>query len=238
METEGASITKELFKSLLPKLGTIRTFPMVYQHALAMFQGLKAPLIYVEQGIWYLCQVLTHGAIHSATGDLLLISLEQAQREVGIGIPAFLETSSDFCGFLLMNTWWKAVWVFIWKYGIQLTYPGQTIPQPQCIHVEHIKEHLCSCPELSWEELLSCNQCQLMLKAITLMDVISGSGQKITDNATTTLQRSTSYSQVNGCGHGRAPVELGMAERITSYFLTKTLPSLSPLPWSMDTVTT
>jgi hypothetical protein len=101
-------------------------------------------------------QILTHGAIHSTTGDLLLISLEQAQLEVGIGIP-FLEASFDFYGFLLTDTWWKSVWSFIWKHRIQLSYPDQTIPQPQRIRDAYIMELLCSRPELTWAELLSCN---------------------------------------------------------------------------------
>jgi hypothetical protein len=131
---------------------------VVYRHALAMFQELEAPHLYVEQGIGYLHQLLTHGAIHSTTGDLLLISLEQAQLEFGIRIP-FLEASFDFYGFLLADTWWKTVWAFIWKYSLQLTYPDQTIPQPQRICDAYIMELLCSHSELTREELLSCNRC-------------------------------------------------------------------------------
>jgi hypothetical protein len=112
-ETEGETITKELYKCLLPKLGANRNYPHVYRYAPASFQGLDLPLIYIEQAIGHLRQVLTHGAIDSTTGSLLCISLEQAQLEVGIGTP-FLEVSFDFYGFLLTDIWWKAVWEFIW----------------------------------------------------------------------------------------------------------------------------
>jgi hypothetical protein len=59
-------------------------------------------LIYTEQKIGHLHQVLTHGAIDSTMGSLLCISLEQAQLEVGISTP-FLEVSFNFYGFLLTN---------------------------------------------------------------------------------------------------------------------------------------
>jgi hypothetical protein len=46
-------------------------------------------------------------------------------------------------------------------------------------------ERLCSRPELSQAELLSCNRCRLALESITLADIVSGSGHRITDDAAT-----------------------------------------------------
>jgi hypothetical protein len=45
-ELESESITKELFKSLLPKLGVCQNIPKVFRHAPARFQGLDFPLLY------------------------------------------------------------------------------------------------------------------------------------------------------------------------------------------------
>jgi hypothetical protein len=95
-----------------------------------LLQGLGFSLIYVEQAIGQLHQALTHGAIDTTTGQLLCISLEQAQLEVGIG-TLFLETSFDTYGFLLTNCWWKSVWEFIWKNKVNLSYDSNTLPPLQ-----------------------------------------------------------------------------------------------------------
>jgi hypothetical protein len=183
-EKEGEMITKELYKSLLPKLGANRNFPHVYRYAPASLQGLELPLIYVEQEIGHLRQILTHGAINSTTGSLMRISLEQGQLEVGIGTP-FLEASFDSYGFLLTDIWWKTVWEFIWKHGIRLTYPDQFLPTLQRTGDVFIMDLLCSRTELTQSEILSCNRCRLALEAITLADITNGAGSRITDDAAT-----------------------------------------------------
>jgi hypothetical protein len=153
----------------------------VYRHAPASLQGLDIPLIYIEQEIGHIRQVLTHGAIPTTTGTLMQISLEQAQLEVGLGIP-FLETSFGFYGFLLTDIWWKAVWEFVWRNDITLTYPDQALPQPQRMNDGFIMARLCSQSSLCPSELLACNRCRLFLEAITLADITSGSGRRITDD--------------------------------------------------------
>ena len=183
-EKEGEMITKELYKSLLPKLGANRNFPHVYRYAPASLQGLELPLIYVEQEIGHLHQILTHGAINSTTGSLMWISLEQGQLEVGIGTP-FLEASFESYGFLLTDIWWKTVWEFIWKHGIRLTYPDQFLPPLQCTGDVFIMDLLCSRTELTQSKILSCNRCRLALEAITLADIVNGAGSRITDDAAT-----------------------------------------------------
>ena len=71
--------------------------------------------------------VLTHGAIDTPTGSLLRASLEQAQLEVGLGIP-FLETDFKVYGFLLTDCLWKSTWEFISKYKIRLVNKTQGLP--------------------------------------------------------------------------------------------------------------
>ena len=126
-EKKGEVITKALYKSLLPKLGANRNFPNVYCYAPASLQGMELPLIYIEQELGHLRQVLTHGAINTTMGSLMRISLEQGQLEMGTSIP-FLEASFESYGFLLTDIWWKTVWEFIWKHGIRLTYEDQSLP--------------------------------------------------------------------------------------------------------------
>ena len=112
-DKQGQLITKQLYTSLLPKMGANHNFPLVYPHAPASLQGLGLPQLHVQQLISKVQQILVHGVIDTAMGHLLRISLEQAQLEVGISIP-FLEASFDHYGFLLMDTWWCSVWELLW----------------------------------------------------------------------------------------------------------------------------
>lgn len=48
---DGETITRELYKCFLPKLGANRNYPIVYRHAPPSLQGLGLPSIYVEQAI-------------------------------------------------------------------------------------------------------------------------------------------------------------------------------------------
>jgi hypothetical protein len=105
MEKQGMTITKELYKALLPKMGTNRTYPTVYHHTPAALQGLGLPHLHIEQGISQIHQVLMHGAIDSTTGILMRVLFKHAQLEVGISVP-FLSASFDFYGFLLTDSWW------------------------------------------------------------------------------------------------------------------------------------
>jgi hypothetical protein len=181
-EQEGMSITQELHCCLLPKMGANCNYPLVYRHAPASLQGLEFPAIYLEQGIGQLHQVLTHGAIATTTGHLMRISLEQAQLEVGIGTP-FLEASFADFGFLLTDCWWKSVWEFIWKHDITLTYPDQHLPPQQRDGNSFIMALLCSRPELSQSELVSCNRCRLSIEAVTLADIASSSSNCLLEDA-------------------------------------------------------
>jgi hypothetical protein len=101
--SQGELITKELYKNLLPKLGANRNYPGAYRHSPASLQGMDIPLLYIEQEIGHIRQVLTHGAIPTTTGTLMQISLEQAQLEVGLSIP-FLDASFIFTASFLLTS--------------------------------------------------------------------------------------------------------------------------------------
>jgi hypothetical protein len=126
-EKQGITITKELYKALLPKMGTNCTYPTVYRRAPAALQGLGLPRLHIKQGISQIRQVLMHGTIDSTTGILMQVSFEHAQLEVGISVP-FLSASFDFYGVLLTDSWWRSVWEFTWRHRIQLSMTSPDIP--------------------------------------------------------------------------------------------------------------
>jgi hypothetical protein len=191
-EKQGTSVTKELYKALLPKMGTNLSFPMVYCHAPMALQGLGLPRLHVEQGISQIRQVLMLGAIDSTTGILLRISFKQAQLEVGIGVP-FLSASFDFYGFLLTDSWWCLVWEFTWRHKIQLSMVSpDDIPILHRENDSFIMECLVGQQGLSRSELISCNRCRLFLQAMTMADITTGCGHEIMDEARS-LSRTDSH---------------------------------------------
>jgi hypothetical protein len=121
--------------------------------------------------------VLTHGAIDTPTGSLLRASLEQAQLEVGLGIP-FLDADFEEYGFLLTDCLWKAIWEFVSTYQISLEYPDNVLPKRQRHNDQFIMEVLSDCDELSPADLISCNRCRLALESVTLADIVTGDGSR------------------------------------------------------------
>jgi len=109
---------------------------------------------------------------------LLWSSLEQAQLEVGLGMP-FLDTPFGLYGFLLMDCLWATIWSFIPKHNISLSSPDQVLPKRQRQRDEFIMEKLVLLGTLTQSELISCNRCRLAMEAVTLADIVTGDGKRI-----------------------------------------------------------
>ena len=86
-QNQADELTTQLYKLILPMRGASKSFPKVYQHAPRSLQGLDTPNFYVEQNITKINKLLTNGDTAMMMGNLLTAQLEQAQLEVGIGIP-------------------------------------------------------------------------------------------------------------------------------------------------------
>jgi hypothetical protein len=80
-------LTKALYKLILPNLGLVQSFPNVYRYAPHGLQGLELSNFHVHMEAEKIGYLLIHGDTSSLMGQLLGISLEQAQLEVGIGSP-------------------------------------------------------------------------------------------------------------------------------------------------------
>ena len=70
-ESQGAKLSDSLFYQLLPKLGAVRYYPKVYRYAPAELQDLALPHAKVEQEIYHIQRILTHGSINTVTGHWL-----------------------------------------------------------------------------------------------------------------------------------------------------------------------
>jgi len=94
-------------------------FLCVYLHAPLCLQVLNFPHAEIKEEIQYIDKMLTHNDMGLPTLQWLMLNLEQAQLEVGIGIP-LLESLYEQYGFLCTDSWIKVLWCFVLTYNILL----------------------------------------------------------------------------------------------------------------------
>jgi hypothetical protein len=174
-DSQGTKITRQLYKSLLPAMGTCQNFPLVYRHTPTSLQCLALPDPYIEKAISHIHLVLQRSTIDSPTGSLLHASLKQTQLKIGISAP-FLSTPYETYGYLLTDCLWASIWEFISAHNIALSCTDQVLPTCQCLRDDFIMECLLQLETLSHTDLLSCNCCHLAIEAITMADIATGDG--------------------------------------------------------------
>ena len=126
-KAEADHLTLALNKLILPTLGTSKSLLNVYRFAPLSLQGFEAPNFYVEQGSCKISKLLTHGNSGNLTSDLIAVSMEQAQLEIGIGIP-LLQAPFEQYGMLFTQCWVKGLWQFASENGILLENPNYCTP--------------------------------------------------------------------------------------------------------------
>jgi hypothetical protein len=110
--------------------------------------------------------------------------LEQAQLEVGIGTP-ILEADYEQYGFLLTFCWIKVLWKRLWEYDIVLHQPEakKVLPKLQREGDFFIMERIVQSQGFTEEAMIRMNRCQLAFHALTIADILSGDGTKLTQEA-------------------------------------------------------
>ena len=183
-EEESYEITKSLYFQILPSGGANQNFPTPYRHAPYAFFGLSLPRAIDTEFLGQIKSMLTHGAIPTHTGRFLNISLEQAQLEVGIGTP-ILEADYEQYGFLLTFCWIKVLWKRLWEYDIVLHQPEaeKVLPKLQREGDFFIMERIVQSQGFTEEAMIRMNRCRLAFRALTIADVLSGDGTKVTQEA-------------------------------------------------------
>jgi hypothetical protein len=183
-EEESYEITKSLYFQILQSGGANRNFPTPYRHAPYAFFGLSLPRAIDTEFLGQIKSMLTHGAIPTHTGRFLNISLEQAQLEVGIGTP-MLEADYEQYGFLLTFCWIKVLWKRLWEYDIVLRHPEaeKVLPKLKREGDYFIMERVVQSQGFKEEAMIRMNRCQLSFRALTIADVLSRDGTKVTQEA-------------------------------------------------------
>lgn len=145
--------------------------------------GLGLPNMYTMQGTVQIKALLDHIQKDSMVGKLLHSELEAANLELGSGKHLF-ELDYSTWAFLLTDCWMKNLWEFCDKNDISLRgqYAKPNLPRQ---HDEFIMEALLSRYRdiFSRSEILAINRCRLYMQVVSLSDIATGDGTRITKKA-------------------------------------------------------
>ncbi len=161
---------------LLPSLGCVWNFPVALRHGPPAYFGLHLPHVYWEQGGATLSTFLSHFQTAASTGALLLATFEQAQLEVGLGLP-FLELDFALYGPLLTPCWLRSLWEFLSHAGISL-HSSDLVSRPRLQRVGDAFLMDLAFADSHWSrhDLLTINRCRLALHCLMVADVTTGDG--------------------------------------------------------------
>jgi len=149
---------------------------MALRHTPPAYFGLHLPHVYWEQGTVAISTFLSSFKTPSLTGSLLLAGFEQAQLEVGLGIP-FLKLDFEHYSPLLTPCWLCSLWEFLSYAGISLRSSALVPGLPlQRVGDQFLMELALSDPQWSRKELLAINRCCLVLHCLTVADIALGDG--------------------------------------------------------------
>ena len=157
-EEEGWEVVRDMYSTILPSLGASSKFPTVLRWASNTYLGLGMPHPFIEQGIEQIKMILGHmSQPQTPTGQLLEISLEQAQVELGLPTPLW-QADYKKHNKLITETWVKSVWKFVSKFGIKLN-TAETVRLPKLRENDRYIMEIAEGEGFTDQERISINRC-------------------------------------------------------------------------------
>jgi hypothetical protein len=175
------SIMSPILHYCLPALGICRNFPRKLVHAPLSRMGLHLVHLHTLQEIYQRKDIVTHTFQGTLTGQLYKLSLELFFIELGQN-PNLHHFDLGHVQLLTMNSLIKSSIIFTFMHNIRLQHNiTTTLPrQNDCFIMESIARL-----QLTYEELLSFNHCQIYLRALFLSVLATGDGTMISQEAWT-----------------------------------------------------
>jgi hypothetical protein len=180
-EEEMKNFHKALHTPILPALGANRNFPHLFRSVPSTFFGLDLFDSITEQGIHHIHTLLTHGMMPTRTGNLVRISIELLQLELGLP-GCFFHHSYDIYGYLATESWVECLWRFTSKYTIVLENDDY-VPLPMQRKNDEFLTTLFASLDPDPPSFRSLNRCRQYLQAYSLACITTGDGLQITQNA-------------------------------------------------------
>jgi len=176
-EVQALSITGRLYRTLLPRLGVNRHFPLALRHAPVKFHGLGLPHPYWEQGIAALKLFLEFGNTSRPESVLIQMSLELLQLEVGTGTLVFCADFSKW-GSLATPCWLKSLWEFVHFAAVELRPSKPIVPSLPCQQDAFLMDIVMTF-DYSLKDLVAINRCRLSHRLLFLSDLMDGWGHSL-----------------------------------------------------------
>ena len=176
-EKDCRTIEKELYTTLLPKLGVNSKMPLPYRYGTHMFQGLNMLHVHSQMMIEQLKLFLTNAHNDTQIGIMYRATLESMQLEVGSIHDVFSLPYPSYC-ILATQSWLKVLWYCLHKYGITVKKQKKPFPLQRENDVS-LMDELVNSKLFSHRDLREINNCRLYLQVFYLSDIVSGDGTKI-----------------------------------------------------------
>ena len=177
---ECEDIMLPVYKTILPKMGIIRTINTIYRYAPKYMNGLGLPHIYVEQGISHVQTLLSHMNTTTKLGHLMKAQVQSCSIELGSTKHLF-QLDYQKWSHLLTNCWTKSLWKFVNEYDISIQGEYDK-PIKVCERDEGIMDILVNeltAQNTTESEILTLNRCRLYLQVVTLSDICCSDGLSI-----------------------------------------------------------
>ena len=180
-ESDCATIAKELYRPMLPRLGCNRNYPLLLRYNPSSLMGLGLYNPYWEQGFAHIEMLLTHGGLSTITGHLLAATFEQHQLAIGVLEPLFSLPYIDY-GYLTDHSWITCAWQFLDDTGIRMLNADQAHLRPLRENDAAIMTLLRQFHHLSKQEITAINRVRNYLEVLTVADIATGDGKHICTN--------------------------------------------------------
>ena len=175
---EAATLAKEFYRPLLPKLGCNRNFPLLLRYNPPYLLGLDLHDPYLEQGLKKLDLLLTHGGLDTMTRKFIQTSLEHHMLELGSFTSFFfLPYALHQC--LATPTWLTVLWEFVSEHDIILSNSSNVRLSPLRLHDRSLMDIFRIDHDLTPADRISINRVRCHLEVFSLADIATGDGSKI-----------------------------------------------------------
>ena len=131
--SEAATLAKELYRPLLPKLGCNRNFPLLLRYNPPFLLGIDLHDPFLEQGLRKLDLLLIHGGLDTMTSKFIQTSLEHHMLELG-SFTSFFSLPYKTHQSLATPTWLTVLWEFISEHDIILSNSSSVRLSPSWLH--------------------------------------------------------------------------------------------------------
>jgi hypothetical protein len=175
------SIQSPVMASLLPKLHLNRHTPHAVLYGEHLYGGLHLPDLYTDQGYSQLKLLFGHLKIAGDTGNLILIALSHTQLHIGSGHPVFHLQYPPYAKWI-DHTWLTSIWKHLSQINLKLDIENAWLPQTVRQHDLILMDYFIHL-NLTPSVLRQINNCRIHLQVITLADIVTADGTRITSQA-------------------------------------------------------